>query len=90
MGNSVYVKRHVDPDIFKQFIKSRGVSIRQLGSYCACNDRTIRRTLKCEEITLNVALDIAAFFDADFDELFGPDDSYAWTRSKKRIFSQVK
>jgi len=58
LGTRAVVKRHLDPDIFKAFIKERGVSIRQLGDLCATTERTIRRCIKDEEVTLTIALDV--------------------------------
>ena len=90
MGNKAVFKRHVDPDIFKSFIKSRGVSIRQLGSLCATNERTIRRILQDKEITLNVALDLSRYFDADFETMFGVDDSNSWRYAVVHIIKNVR
>ena len=90
MGNRAVVKRHVDPDIFKEYIKSRGVTIRQLGSLCESNERTIRRMLKDQEVTLTVALDLCTYFDCNFDELFGPDDSNSWRGSVVTILKKVR
>ena len=42
MANRVSFKRHVDPDIFKAYLKQRGYSIRQLEMYCDTTERTIR------------------------------------------------
>lgn len=78
MSRRISLKRHVDPEIFKEFIKSKGVSIRHLQIYCDCSEKTIRRALLQESITLNVALDICQYFKCDFDDIFGPDDSDKW------------
>lgn len=78
MSNRVNLKRHVNPEVFKEFIKSKGLSIRQLEMYCDCSEKTIRRALKQESISLNVALDICQHFDCDFNEIFGPDESDGW------------
>lgn len=91
MGKSCAVfKRHVDPDIFKDFLKSRDISIRQLGSLCATNERTIRRILQDGEITLNVALDLSRYFDADFETMFGVDDSVRWRNAVVHIIKNVR
>lgn len=89
MASRSITKRHVDPDIFKDYIKSRGVSIRQLGSLCETNERTIRRMLQDREVTLNVALDLAIFFDCNFDALFGLDDNRRWKDSVATIMQKV-
>ena len=60
LGARAVVKRHLDPDIFKAFIKEKGVSIRQLGDLCATTERTIRRCIKDKEVTLSIALDLCA------------------------------
>lgn len=83
-------KRHIDPDIFKAFIKERGISIRQLGLLCATNERTIRRALQDKEITLNVALDLSRYFDTDFETMFGIDDSPQWKRAVIHIIRNVR
>ena len=90
MGNRAVVKRHVDPDIFKEFIKERNITIRQLGSLCNSNEKTIRRMLKDEEVTLTVALDLCTFFDCNFDAIFGPDDSDKWRKSVVTIMKKVR
>lgn len=90
MASRAISKRHVDPDIFKNYIKSRGVSIRQLGSFCETNERTIRRMLQDREVTLNIALDLCVYFDCDFDELFGPDDSPQWKKSVVTVLKKVR
>ena len=90
MGNRSVVKRHVDPDIFKNYIRSRGVTIRQLGSLCESKEKTIRRMLKDQEVTLTVALDLCTYFDCDFDTLFGPDDSSSWKGSVVTIMKKVR
>lgn len=90
MANTVVVRRHVDPDIFKAYIKSQGVSVRQLGSLCQANERTIRRMLLDKEVTLNVALDLCAYFNCNFNQLFGPDNSPEWKRSMVDILKRVR
>ena len=90
MANRVVVRRHVDPDIFKNYIKSQGVSIRQLGSLCQANEKTIRRMLQDKEVTLNVALDLCAYFNCNFNQIFGPDTSPEWKRSMVNILKRVR
>ena len=90
MANKVVVKRHVDPDIFKNYIKSQGVSIRQLGSLCQANEKTIRRMLQDREVTLNVALDLCAYFNCNFNQIFGPDMSPEWKKSMVDILKRVR
>lgn len=90
MGNRATVKRHLDPDIFKNYLKEQGVSIRQLGSLCNTNERTIRRCIKDEEITLTVALDLCAYFGCNFNTIFGPDNSPQWKKSMVDIMKRVR
>jgi len=90
MSSKAVVKRHVDPDIFKNFIKERGVSIRQLGSLCETNERTIRRMLQDEEVTLNIGLDLCTYLDCSFDQLFGRDESPEWRNSMVTILKKVR
>ena len=78
MSKRVSLKRHVDPDVFTEFIKSKGLSIRQLELYCDCSEKTIRRALKQEEISLNVGLDICQHLECSFDDAFGKDESDKW------------
>ena len=84
------IRRHVDPEVFKSYIKSRGLSIRQLDSYCNTSERTIRRMLKTEEVTLTVALDLCLYFDCDFDEIFGVDNSREWRKAVVTILKKVR
>lgn len=81
MSNRPVIKRHVDPDIFKAFIKSKGYTIHLLSSLCESNERTIRRCLQDREVTLTVGIDLCRALDSDFDTLFGKDDSAEWKRS---------
>ena len=90
LGNRAVIKRHVDPDIFKAYIESRGVTLRQLGSLCESNEKTLRRMLKDQEVTLTVALDLCRYFDCDFNTLFGPDDSPSWRASVITILKKVR
>lgn len=90
MANNAVIRRHVDPDIFKKFIKSKGVSIRQLGALCQSNEKTIRRMLQNKEVTLNIALDLCKYFNCNFNQLFGPDDSLEWKRSVVDILKLVR
>lgn len=83
-------KRHVDPNVFKTYISSQGLSIRQLGIYIDCNEKTIRRMLKDEEVTLNVALSMIRFFECTFDDIFGVDDSPDWAQAKELIFNSLR
>lgn len=89
MGRRSVINRHVDPEVFKDYIRSRNTTIRQLGSLCATNERTIRRMLKNEEVTLTIALDLCQYFDCDFNTLFGPDDRPAWKGSVETIVDRV-
>lgn len=90
MASNAVIRRHVDPDIFKSFIKSKGVSIRQLGSLCETNERSIRRMLQDREVTLNVALDLCKCFDCNFNDIFGPDSSPDWKKSMVDILKRVR
>ena len=90
MSTNSMIRRHVDPEVFKSYIKSRGVSIRQLDLYCNTSERTIRRMLKTEEVTLTVALDLCLYFDCNFDQLFGVDDSREWHKAVTIILKKVR
>lgn len=90
MASNAVIKRHVDPDIFKNYIKSRGISIRQLGSLCEANERTIRRMLQDGSVTLNVALDLCKCFDCNFDQIFGCDESPEWKKAMTDILKTVR
>lgn len=90
MSNRATFKRHIDAEIFKDFLKSREVSIRQLDSLCDASERTIRRMLKDEEVTLTVALDLSRYFDTDFTTMFGPDDSVRWRNAVVHIMKNVR
>lgn len=90
MASNAVIKRHVDPDIFKNYIKSRGISIRQLGSLCEANERTIRRMLQDKSVTLNVALDLCKCFGCNFDQIFGSDESPEWKKAMTDILETVR
>lgn len=90
MGNRAVVKRHLDPDIFKSYIKSKGLSIRQLGNLVDTNEKTIRRIVQQQEVSLNVAIDLCIFFGCTFDDLFGPDNTPGWSRDRLRILKMLR
>lgn len=90
MASNAVIRRHVDPDIFKTYVKDQGMSIRQLGSLCETNEKSIRRMLKDQEVTLNVALDLCKMFDCNFNELFGPDPSPEWKKAMVDILKRVR
>lgn len=90
MASRSIKKRHIDPEHFKNFIKERGLSIRQLGNVCETNERSIRRILQDKEVTLNIALDLCIYLDCTFDDLFGPDDSPQWHQSVVTILKKVR
>lgn len=90
MPNKVVLKRHVDPDIFKAFIKAQGLSIRQIEPYTGVSERTIRRGLQQEEFTLNIALQLCQYFECDFDEIFGPDHSERWRQTATFVLKNVR
>ncbi len=90
MASNAVIRRHVDPDIFKSFIKSKCVSIRQLGSLCQTNEKSIRRMLQDQEVTLNIALDLCKYFNCNFNQIFGPDNSLEWHRSVVDILKRVR
>jgi plasmid maintenance system antidote protein VapI len=90
MSSNAVIKRHVDPDIFKAFIKEHNVSIRQLGSFCQTNEKSIRRMLQDREVTLNIALDLCTYFDCNFNQLFGQDTRPEWKKSMVDILKKVR
>ena len=90
MGTRAVVKRHLNPDIFKEYLKSHGVSIKQLGVLCITNERTIRRCIKDEEVTLPIALDLCGYFGCNFNQLFGPDESPEWKKAMVDIMKRVR
>lgn len=90
MANKAVIRRHLNPDIFKQFLKDHNTSIRQLGGLIETNERTLRRCVKQESVTLNIALDICMFFNCNFDDVFGPDDSNFWHKARFNILKMVR
>lgn len=85
------VRRRVDPDVFKAYIKDQDVTIRQLGDLCQTSERTIRRMVNHDHcVTLNVALDLCAYFNCNFNDLFGPDESPEWKKNMVDILKRVR
>jgi DNA-binding XRE family transcriptional regulator len=89
-ANSASVKRHVDPVIFKEFLRRNNISIRQLGALVDTNEKTIRRMLQQEEVTLNVAVDLCTFFHCTFDDIFGKDDSVYWHQKRLQLLKMLR
>ena len=80
MGNKISLKRSVDPDMFKAFLKNHGTSIRMLAKEIDINEKTIRRAIDDREISLTVALILCDHFNVPCSSLFGPDRSEDWNR----------
>lgn len=90
MNKRVKLKRHVDPDIFKEYIKSQGLSIRQLEPYTGVSERTIRRGLSDGEFTIGIALQLCQYFECDFDIIFGEDKSEDWRKAVVFVLKNVR
>ena len=76
----VILRRQIDPDTFKAYLKERELSIRTLGSLVDVNEKTLRRAIDERRISLTVAVILCEFFKDDCDALFGPDTSGSWRR----------
>lgn len=88
--NNAAIRRRLDPTIFIQYLRDHNTSIRQLGSLIATTERTIRRCVKQEWVTLNIAIDICRYFECTFDEVFGPDNSTYWSNIRLKILKMVR
>lgn len=84
------IKRHVDVDTFKSFIKSRGLSTTTLANLSESSEKTIKRCLKDGYVTLGVGIDLCRTLDCDFIELFGPDDSPEWKKSMIKLYKIIR
>ena len=89
-NNNAVIKRHLDPVIFKQYLHDHNTSIRQLGNLIETTERTIRRCVKQECVTLNIAIDICRYFECTFDEVFGPDNSKYWSNIRLKILKMIR
>lgn len=87
---SISIKRHINVDVFKDFIKSRGLSVTTLANLSESSEKTIKRSLKDGYVTLGVGIDLCRTLDCDFDELFGPDESSEWKKSMIKLYKIIR
>ena len=84
------IKRHVDVNTFKAFIKSKGLSTTTLANLSESSEKTIKRCLKEGYVTLGVGIDLCRTLDCDFVTLFGPDDSPEWKKSMVTLYKIIR
>ena len=59
MSNRSVPKRKIDSDIFKSYLKNVGLSIRELAKKTDAHERTLRRSLDDEEMSITVLLELS-------------------------------
>ena len=84
------IKRHVDPETFKAYLKSRNMSVTMLATLAESSEKTIKRCLKDETVTLGVALDLCQTLECNFDTLFGVDESDVWKRTMVKLYKMIR
>lgn len=84
------IKRHVDVNTFKTFIKSKGLSISTLANLSESSEKTIKRCLKDEYVTLGVGIDLCRTLECSFNELFGEDSSPEWKRNIVKLYNIIR
>lgn len=86
----VSIKRHVDANVFKEFLKNKGLSITTLANLAESSEKTIKRSVKEGYVTLGVGIDLCRTLNCSFDELFGPDTSPEWKRSMVKLYKIIR
>ena len=84
------IKRHVDVNTFKRFIKFKGLTVSTLANLSESSEKTIKRCLKDGYVTLGVGIDLCRTLDCSFIELFGPDDSPEWKKSMIKLYKIIR
>ena len=84
------IKRHIDTNTFKSFIKNKGLSITTLANLSESSEKTIKRCIKEGYVTLGVGIDLCRTLNCDFIELFGPDDSPEWKKSMVTLYKIIR
>lgn len=84
------IKRKVNVEVFKSYLKSRDLSITQLSNLAESSEKTIKRGLKDGYVTLGVAIDLCRVLQCNFIELFGEDDSPQWKKSMVMLYKTVR
>lgn len=84
------IKRSVDPEVFKAYLKSRNMSISTLAAISASSEKTIKRCLKDGEVTLGVALDLCQSLECNFITLFGEDSSDKWKKTMVKLYKMIR
>ena len=77
------IKRAVSKEHFLSYLDARGVTLQQVATAPGVGEKTLAKNVGEGYLSLTTALDIAAFMDAKFDVLFGPDISQDWGKFAK-------
>lgn len=77
------IKRAVSKEHLLSYLEARGMTLQQVASAIGVGDKTLSKNVGEGYLSLTAALDIAAFMDAKFDVLFGPDISQDWGKFAK-------
>ena len=84
------IKRKVNVDIFKSYLKSRDTSVTQLANLAESSEKTIKRCLKEECVTLGVAIDLCRVLECSFIDLFGEDESPQWKKTMIMLYKTIR
>jgi len=84
------IKRHVDAEIFKSYLKSKNMSIGMLANLSESSEKTIKRCLKDGSVTLGVALDLCQTLQCNFIDLFGEDESSMWKKTMVKLYKIIR
>ena len=80
MANKRAAKRSIDPDIFREYAKNNGMSLKEIAEKAGMNERTMQRCMHDGEMTVTMVVEVCSLLDQNADVLFGPDDSSRWNR----------
>lgn len=73
--------RKVNGDIFKEYLKNRGYSIKYVSEKTDITEKTIKRCLDDGAMSVGMVLNICYFLDEKASVLFGKDETEKWALS---------
>ncbi len=84
------VKRKINADTFKNYLKSRNMSVTQLANLAESSEKTIKRCVKDQSVTLGVAIDLCRVLGCSFIDLFGEDNSTEWKKTMVMLYKIIR
>ena len=84
------IKRKINVNTFKDYLKSRNMSVTQLANLAESSEKTIKRCIKDGYVTLGVGIDLCRVLECSFIDLFGDDDSPEWKKTMVKLYKIIR